>query len=485
MNIDLPILSAVVIFTVEWILRLWFLLYIPRKRHPSSAIAWILLVFISPEIGILLFFLIGSPKLSKTRRKQQSYIDSLIVKKTRLYDDRTKGLSTEELSRYKPIMDLAQSLGKMPVSTGNTADIFPEYDKAIVEITKQINLAQQFVHLEYFILTLDETTQPLFDALEKAVKRGVKVRVHFDALGIRAFPNNKKMMSELTRMGVEWHKILPIRLGKRYNRPDLRNHRKIVVIDDAVAYLGSQNMIARTYHRKDEIIYDELVVKLTGPIVRQCNTIFVGDWFAETGQQLRSLVDPDKRPLPEETGTVTAQVIPSGPGYDVLGNLQLFTQLMYAAKSRIFITNPYFVPDESLMVACKSAAQRGVEVIMLNSEVMDQAGVGNAQRSFYEELLEAGVKIYLYNAPILLHSKHLTIDDDIAVIGSSNMDIRSFALDLECVVALYDKKVVTDLKRVQATNLKRSTQLSLTKWRNRPLKKKFIESITRLTSAIQ
>jgi cardiolipin synthase len=137
------------------------------------------------------------------------------------------------------------------------------------------------------------------------------------------------------------------------------------------------------------------------------------------------------------------------------------------------------------MVACKSAAQRGVEVILLNSEVMDQAAVGYAQRSFYEELLEAGVKIYLYNAPILLHSKHLTIDDDIAVIGSSNMDIRSFALDLECVVALYDTKVVSDLKKIQTKDLKRSTRLDLAQWRKRKLRYKFYESIARLTSALQ
>lgn len=485
MNIDLPILSAVLVFTFEWALRLWFLLYIPRKRQPSSAIAWLLLVLLFPAFGVLLFFLIGSPKLNKRRRQQQKYIDGLIEAKTKHTVDRHKVLSGADLARYSPIIDLAQSLGKMPISVGNKAEIFPEYDKAIVEITKQINLAKEFVHLEYFILTLDETTQPLFDALEKAVARGVTVRVLFDALGIRAFPNNKMMMSELTRMGIQWHKILPIRLGKKYNRPDLRNHRKIVVIDDETAYLGSQNMIARTYHRKDDIIYDELVVKLNGPVVRQCNALFVGDWYAETNEQLRNLVDPTKRPMPGEVGSVMAQVVPSGPGFDVLGNLQLFTQLMYTAKKRIFITNPYFVPDESLMTACKSAAQRGVEVIMLNSEVMDQAGVGNAQRSFYEELLEAGVQIYLYNAPILLHSKHLTIDDDIAVIGSSNMDIRSFALDLECVVTLYDKKVVSDLKKVQAKNLKRSTKVSLKKWRKRSLKSKFIESITRLTSAIQ
>ncbi len=476
--------GSVLLFLLDWALRIWFLFYIPRKRAPSSAIAWLLLVFLLPGLGILLFFLIGSPKLSKSRRAVQKETDKLIVSGLQHLPSE-KNIFSDNAVRYQPIADLAQALGKLPPMSGNTAEIFPEYNKAVDEIVKQVSLAKEFVNIEYFILAYDKTTKPLFDAMEAAVARGVPVRVMFDAMGFRAYPNRKFMRKELTRMGVEWHLMLPIRLGKKYNRPDLRNHRKIVVIDDAVAYLGSQNMIDRTYHRKDEIYYDELVVKLTGPIVRQANTLFASDWLAETGETLNKLVSPKTRPLPKKTGTVRAQIVPSGPGYEVYGNLQLFAQLMYAAKKRIVITNPYFIPDESLMVACRSAAQRGVEVIMINSEVMDQAAVGNAQRSFYEELLEAGVKIYLYNAPILLHSKHLTIDDDIAVIGSSNMDIRSFALDLECVVVLYDKTVVKDLQKVQTKDLKRSTPLNLKRWQNRSLKHKFIEGIARLTSAIQ
>jgi len=477
--------TATLIIFFEWMLRIWFLFYVPRKRAPSSAIAWLLVVFLLPELGILLFFLIGSPMLSKGRVKKQKYVDKLIDEVVSDTPDRKRFLSETEKVRLSPVIDLSQALGKLPLSLGNIADILPEYNKAVDEIVKNVKTAQEFVLIEYFILALDETTQPLFDAMEAAVKRGVKVRVLFDAMGYRRYPNKRQMKQELTRIGAQWHMMLPFKLGRDYNRPDLRNHRKIVVVDDKVAFLGSQNMIKRNYHRKDEIFYEELVVKLTGPVVRQCSTLFAGDWYSETGQKLMSIADPERRPLQSPTGSVKAQVIPSGPGYEVLGNLQLFAQLLYSARKRIFITNPYFIPDESLMVACKSAAQRGVEVILLNSEVMDQAAVGYAQRSFYEELLEVGVKIYLYNAPILLHSKHLTIDDDIAVIGSSNMDIRSFALDLECVVALYDKKVVSDLKKIQTKDLKRSTRLDLAKWRKRKLRYKFYESIARLTSALQ
>lgn len=478
-------LLAIAYLLFGWALRIWFVFYIPRRRHPSSAIAWLLVVFLVPEIGIALYFLLGKSKLSKKRRDKQEYVDHLIASATPTADERIKKLPKEQQERYAPFIRLGQKLGRMPLALGNTADIFPEYDKAVREITHEIDTAAEFVHLEYFILALDDTTQPLFDALERAVERGVTVRVLFDAIGVRKYPKQRFMKRELTRMGVEWYAMLPVRLGKNYNRPDLRNHRKIVVIDDRSAYLGSQNMIERTYNRKDEIVYDELVVKLTGPIVRQCNTLFAADWYAESNEELRDLIDPRQRPMPKPTGTVNAQVIPSGPGYEELGNLQLFAQLLYQAKKRVVISSPYFVPDESLLLACKSAAQRGVDITLINSEVMDQYGVGFAQRSFYEELLSAGVKITLFNPPYLLHSKYLTIDDDIAVIGSSNMDIRSFALNLECMVILYDKKVVSKLIKQQSKDLLRSTPINLGKWHKRPVYQKMFESIARLTSSLQ
>lgn len=478
-------LFAALYFLFGWALRIWFIFYIPRRRSPSSAIAWLLLVFLVPEVGVALFFLIGKSKLSKRRREKQRYIDHLIASATPPVDERLNQINDAQRARIAPLVKLGQKLGKLPLSMGNSAEILPHYNDAIAEITAQVDSAKEFVHIEYFILALDDMTRPFFSALERAVSRGVVVRVLFDAVGSSKYPRYRLMKRELSRIGAEWHAMLPIRIGKKYNRPDLRNHRKIVVIDDYMAYMGSQNMIDRTYHRRDDIVYEELVVKLTGPIVRQCNMLFAADWYAETDEELRNLIDPKKRPLPQKTGSVNAQVIPSGPGYEVLGNLQLFAQLLYTAKKRVVISSPYFVPDESLLIACKSAAQRGVEVILINSKVMDQYGVGFAQRSFYEDLLSVGVKIYLYRPPHLLHSKYLTVDDDIAVIGSSNMDIRSFALNLECVVVLYDKSVVAELQKQQQKDLKRSSRLDLGHWHKRPLHLKLFESIARLTSSLQ
>jgi cardiolipin synthase len=478
--------SVIILFLLEWALRIAFLLYIPRKRKPSSAIAWLLVIFLIPGIGIVLFLVIGSPKLSKRRRHLQDQIDATIAGITADYENETADLSPAQKERYLPIINLADSLTKLPAVAGNSIAILPEYNEAIDDLVAAINKAKEFVHMEYFALVLDDITTPLFEAFEAAVKRGVKVRLMFDALGSRGYPRKKEMEQRLTDIGVDWRKMLPIRFNLTYyNRPDLRNHRKITIIDDHTAYIGSQNLVDRTYHRKDDIHYDELVAKMTGPVVRECSGVFASDWFTEAGEHLPTYTDPKLRPLPAKTGKSLVQIVPSGPNYATENNARLFTSLIHHARTKLVITNPYFVPNESILEAITSATRRGVDVTIINSEAMDQWMVGHAQRSFYKELLEAGVKIHLNPAPTLLHSKHMTIDDDITVVGSSNMDIRSFELDLECIMIAYDPAVVTALGKVQSYNLKQAKALDLKTWTERHARDELLDSIARLTSSLQ
>lgn len=478
--------TAVALFIIDWIIRIGFIIYIPRKRNPNSAIAWLLLLFILPGLGILLFLIIGNPRLSKNRRNMQRTADKLISNITDSMKDDIGSLSEQQKARARSLISLNRSLAKFPASGGNSVIIQPEYNDSVKDLINEVKKAKEFVHIEYFIVALDKTTKPLFDAMKEAVDRGVRVRLLFDGMGYRAYPKRKEMKKLLTEIGVEWHEMLPIKFRpSQYNRPDLRNHRKIVVIDDKYAYIGSLNMIDRTYHRKDDIYYDELVVKLSGPIVRQCSAVFACDWYFESGERLQKIISPKFRKMPKKAGDVVAQLVPSGSGFDNSNNSRLFASLMYKAQSKVVITNPYFVPNEAMLEAVTSASLRGVDVKIINSMAMDQWMVGHAQRSFYDQLMKAGVKIYLYKYPKLLHSKHMTIDDDIAVIGSSNMDIRSFELNQECAVVAYDKKVVSDLAKVQKQNLSNSKRVDVNEWDRRKLFDKFLDSLARLTSALQ
>ncbi len=480
-------IGIAIVFLIDLAIRLALLLYVPRGRKPTAAMAWLLAIFIIPGIGILLFLIIGSTKLSRHRRGRQQVIDTIIKSLAQPDTAAIAALPLHLQQRYGPIIDQNQALSKLPVRSGNTVTILPEYNEAITDIIKRVKQAKQYVYIEYYIIALDDITEPLFAALEDAVHRGVAVYVLFDTYGSRKYKNYKRMKHELTRIGVNWRTILPLKLKVgQYNRPDLRNHRKIVVVDDAYAYIGSQNLIEKTYERKDAISYEELVVRMSGPVVNQCAAVFAGDWFSETGVHLHdfSHLKPAPPTAKASSGGL-AQVLPSGSGYTYENNLKLFVALMYTARRSIVITNPYFVPEEALLTAVISAAQRGVSVTLINSEAIDQWMVGHAQRSYYRELLEAGVHIYLYKAPSLLHAKHITIDDDIAVIGSSNMDIRSFELNSECVVVCYDQQVVKQLQKQQERDLARSKKVSLRTWQKRGVYKELLDNIARLTSALQ
>jgi len=276
-------------------------------------------------------------------------------------------------------------------------------------------------------------------------------------------------------------------LKGRYQRPDLRNHRKILVVDGEVGFMGSQNIIDRSYNKRANIRrglkWKELVVRVEGPIVSGLEAIFATDWYLETGEApMREIV-----PLGQEgeAQDLDCQVVPSGPGYTNENNLKLFLALMYAARERIILTSPYFVPDEAMLRAISGATQRGVHVELFVSEIGDQALVYHAQRSYYEALLRAGVRIYLYKAPYILHSKHFSVDDDVAVIGSSNMDIRSFELNMEVSLLVRGASFVRDMRAVENGYRENSRELTLDEWLTQPLRSTVLDNLARLTSALQ
>lgn len=483
-SIDASIIGygiTAIILLIDLIVRIALLIYIPRNRKPTAAMAWLLTIYIIPVFGTIVFFIFGGTKLSKRRLKGQQRINTML----RTYSMQLKkdGLMATIKQPYDIRANLAQSLTELIPTSGNNVEIIHGYDEIIHKMTRAVYTAKEYVYVEFFAMTLDNTTRPFFHALEEAKNRGVKVYVLFDYLGSRKYKGYKPMKKFLTTVGIQWHPMLPISIRpSKYNRPDLRNHRKILVIDNQHAYIGSMNMIDKTYHRKDDISYIELVAHLQGPSVNESAAVFASDWYSETGVILKDFM---KNSVSRTHGTVSVQVVPSGSGYPYQNNLRLFNSFIQSARYSIVITNPYLVPDESLLGAVLSAALRGVKVTVLNSEAMDQWMVGHAQRSYYEELMKAGVEIYLYNKPQLVHEKYMVIDENVSIVGSSNFDIRSFELNQECVVVVYDAKTSKTLVNHHKNLLKNSNKVSLQLWMKRSVWQNFLDSIARLTSAFQ
>lgn len=467
-------------------IRVTAIIIVPRNRRPTSAMAWLLAIFFIPYVGVLLFLLIGSPRLGRGRRRRQSDINTFIVETTEGIERVTR---TEEWPPWlDSVVELNRTLGSMPMVGGNTASLQIDYDKNISNMAADIDAAKRFVHVEFYILSSDPVTEPVFIAMANAVARGVKVRVLFDHVAALRTVGYRQTKKRLTAIGVDWHLMLPfLPLEGKYERPDLRNHRKLVIIDGVTGWMGSQNLIDSSYLKKSNIKRDlhwkDAMVRLRGPIVAGLNAIFITDWYSETDVLLTREAEPMESVTSGET--LDCQIVPSGPGFAEENNLRLFLALLYSAQEKIIITSPYFVPDESLLYAVTSATQRGVRVELFVSEEGDQALVYHAQRSYYEALLRAGVIIWLYKAPTILHSKHISIDNDVAVIGSSNMDMRSFSLNLEVSLMVRGTSFVDQMRAVEQRYRDDSRQLSLEEWMKQPLRSTVLDGLARLTSALQ
>jgi cardiolipin synthase len=284
--------------------------------------------------------------------------------------------------------------------------------------------------------------------------------------------------------------MLPLRPFRgQWQRADLRNHRKLVTIDGCIGWTGSLNLIDSSYLKPGNLRrglrWKELMARIEGPVVRELDAVFVTDWYGETNELLPLDASPVSVPRATSADLLDAQVVPSGPSFENDNNLKLFVYLLQNARSRVSITSPYFVPDESTQLAIVTAASRGVAVELFVSEVGDQVMVHHAQRSYYEQLLRAGVRIHLYRAPTVLHSKHFSIDDEIAVIGSSNMDIRSFSLNMEVSLLVHGRTFVDELRRVEDSYRDASRELLLEDWVRRPARARVLDSLMRLTSSLQ
>jgi cardiolipin synthase len=481
---ELLVVAGAALLVADYVIKFLAIGVLPHNRKPSSAMAWLILILIVPFAGFLLFLMLGRTNLGKGRLSRQREADDAI----RTATDGLPMTPVEGPAYLGPIVTLNYNLGSLPLQAGNRVDLIPGYHDAIVAMTQEVSAATRSVEVEFYISAWDDVTAPFFDALVAAAARGVKVRLLFDHMGSRGIPGYADFERRLAGSDIDWRPMLPVRpLKGQFQRPDLRNHRKILVVDGRVAFMGSQNLIEPGYNKPKNHAagreWVELVARIDGPTVTSLQAVFAKDWFTETHERMSEEVSA-ATPTRHVDG-VAAQVLPSGPGYVTENNLRLFTALIYSARSRVSLTSPYFVPDEPLLYAVTTAARRGLEVELFVSEEGDQFMVYHAQCSYYQALLEAGVRIHLYPSPAVLHSKHFTIDDDVAVIGSSNMDMRSFALNHEVSVMLTGGDVVARFRQVEDDYRALSRELTLEEWRMRSKVQRYLDNTMRLTAALQ
>ena len=451
------------------------------NRRPSSAIAWVLAIFLVPVLGLLAFALIGSRRLPRRRRQRQRYVDQAL--RASAVDDAGERVADE---RIEGITRLGQRLGAMPVVGGSCVDLLAE-GTGTEAMAQAVGEARRFVHLEFYLVALDAHTEPLFAAMEAAAARGVTVRVLFDHLASLRSPGYRAMRARLRDAGVHARPMLPVwPTTREWLRPDLRNHRKLLVVDGTVAFTGSQNVVDPSYDKRRNLRrglrWVDLMARVEGPVVTELGSVFRTDWFSETGDPLTAETAEAAALVPGARCPLQAQVLPSGPGFPARNNLRVFVGLVHAARRHLVVVSPYFVPDESLMLAITSAAQRGVEVELFVCARGDQWLVHHAQRSYYPQLLEAGVKIWLYPEPSVLHTKLVRVDEEVVAFGSSNLDMRSFELALELTLLVLGEEFARRVAAVEDLYRERSTLLASHAQRSWP--GSVMDNVARLASAI-
>ena len=463
---------AWVLPAINWSIRLWAIWAVPRRRSPNAARAWLLLILVLPVVGVALYSIFGRAYLPAKRRARQGEANAFI-RKARLGAGTPNVVEVEDARRATAM--LAAGLGTFPVLGGNRAELIDDYQGFIDRLVADIDAARESVDLLFYIFEPDATGRRVADAVLRAARRGASCRVLMD--GMASAPGLKKLAPGLREGGVEVLTLLSP--GTFRTRRDLRNHRKIAVLDGRVGYTGSQNLVEAYDYKGRGLTYEDLMVRVEGPVVRQLAAILRIDRFLETGE---GLADVFLRP--PEVGTVRAQALPSGPTYELENNERTFVQMLYGARERIVVTTPYFVPDRPFVDAMLAGAIRGVKVHLITPRKADQWLVRLAQESYYGELLAAGVKIHLYR-PRFLHAKHISVDDDVCAIGSSNLDMRSFALNEEDMVLFYDRGVVADLARIQERYMREATLLDdPEKWKERPALRRTAQRLARLVDSV-
>jgi len=429
-------------------------------RQPASRIAWIVVVIMLPVLGILAYIAFGEVNIGWGRvRKLRKIIKDMNNSLPKVAEDESER-KVEIPDQYTPAFATGKSINGFSPYRGNSARLPADSNAVIDSMVADMDAAKEHIHLSFYIWLMDHNGLKIVEALKRAAARGITCRVMADDIGSREMVRSE-YWEEMKDAGVKVAILLPIGnilLRPFVGRVDLRNHRKIVVIDGKITYSGSQNCADPEFRVKPKFApWVDIMMRFEGPIVTQNQFVFASDWMLHTNENLQDLLG---RSTIEQKGGFPAQVIATGPTERPSAIPEMFESLLYATRRKITITTPYFIPDESLQNALCSTAYRGVEVVMIFPRRNDSWIVAAASRSYYRELLEAGVKIYEYEGG-LLHTKSMTVDGELTLIGSANMDRRSFDLNYENNILYYDLAMTDVMQQRQEQYLATSVPVTL------------------------
>lgn len=469
MQINAALLLLIEILYLLTVLSI-VIVVISENRSPIKTVAWILAVVFLPVVGIIWYAFFGQNITKKYRISKRMYSKL----KRRPLDEMETPVEIKVPEEHENLVALLKNLDYNPVLGGNDVKIFTSGEDKFCQLLTDIENAREHIHIEYYVMMDDSLGVRFQESLIKKAKEGVEVRIIYDSFGSRKV--NKMFIENFRMAGIEIEPFLKLTWNSLTSRLNYRTHRKIIVIDGQIGYVGGMNIADRYVNGLEWGCWRDTHARIEGKGVQGLQSIFLIDWFFVSQSLITSRT---YFPLLENYGDVPMQIVNSGPLRDEKNISYGILQAIYEAKKSIYIQSPYFLPPEAMIDALQAAAIRGIDVRIMISKRSDVALVQMATRSYIKNMLEAGVKVFLYKDGFM-HSKMMVFDDSLTLIGSANFDTRSFEQNFEVEAFIYNNRVADEANEIFIKDQKYSEQVLLGDWLKRPVSKRFIESLLRL-----
>lgn len=448
---------------------------IMENRNPLKTMSWVMILIFLPAIGLIIYFVFGQKWYKRHRIDKRIYN---MISRPQLRNDFKKNIKLPE--KYARLAELLKKTESSLPYSGNSVETYYDgysfYDSLIKEISK----AKHHIHIEFYIFMSDEIGNLIKDILIDKAKKGIKIRIIIDDLG--SWGIKKDFLRDMEKAGIEFTKFLPVTFPIISNKINYRNHRKLVVIDGKTAFLGGMNIANRYLKGISWGTWRDTQVKIEGHAVHELQTIFLLDWNFATKEVIKT--DKDYFPINcENTGSATILTATSTPFNEWRRIMQGIILSIAKAKDYFYIQTPYFMPTEPVICAMQTAALAGIDIRLIIPNKSDSIMTQLATRSYLKDILKAGVKVYFYQ-PGFIHSKMIVSDDILSIIGSTNMDFRSFEQNFELNTFILDEKTALSFKEQFIKDQKNSRRITLHNWNKRPFYFKLKESIVRIFSPL-
>jgi len=460
---------------------------IMQRPTTGVALAWLFMIAAIPFGGAFCYLLVGEKRIGHERTMRIARLRDSYGELIGVLADRK--LTDVAWDRHPPEVQEMNRMGVklvgLPTVSGSDGRMFSETEDSLRGIAADVDSAKRSVLMEFYIWSEGGLVDEVLESVIRAAKRGVHCLLLIDALGAAPWWKGKQP-ERLREAGVQLQAALPVGIVRMIiGRNDVRLHRKIVVVDGAVAWIGSMNMVDPRYFKQDANVGEwvDAMMRVEGAIVTPLALTMIGDWTFETGEDVREVAEKVGVGIASAKGEGDAQIVPSGPGQTDDGLLQMLLATVNAARDELVLTTPYFVPDDSLLRAMRGAAARGVKVSMIVPEKVDSLLTRYASRSFYDELMDCGVNIFLYRKG-LLHTKSICSDQRISMFGTVNLDMRSLWINYEVAAFVYGRTFGEELRRLQESYIQDSDKLDPEAWSERSNWQRFLENAFRLAGPV-